>query len=134
MSDPEAGMDPPDTEVDREEPSGDEAASPLERLQGRRVLHVTLLLILAVPAWVWLTRPSSPGDPAVPGGVEVDEAAPDFTLDLFDGHQLHPQRVSEPRPKTGGDELLGLLVRTLSRGDARLRCGRQPSSRGSQHT
>jgi len=75
MSDRRDGMDPPDTEVDREEPSGDEAASPLERLPGRRVLHVTLLLILAVPAWVWLTRPSSPGDPAVPGGVEVDEAA-----------------------------------------------------------
>lgn len=70
-----------------EEPGVDEAASPLDetRMPGRRVLHVALLVVLAVPALVWATRPSSFADPAGADAAAIDEAAPDFNLNLFDG-------------------------------------------------
>jgi len=89
--------DTPDLEV-----SVDDAPSPLDkrRLLGRGVLHVALLLIVAVPALVWTTRPSSPGDPTLAGGIMIDETAPDFTLDLFDGGTFtlsdHLARDSRP--------------------------------------
>ncbi|MGH9051645.1 MAG: TlpA family protein disulfide reductase [Acidimicrobiia bacterium] len=66
---------------------------------GRRILHLTLLLILVVPLVVWLTRSASSEDPRV-GGREVDEPAPDFTLQLFDDSTFdlsdHLQRDGRP--------------------------------------
>lgn len=67
--------------------SPEEAPSPLdaERLPSRRFLHVTLALMLAVPAAVWMLRSPTDTEGEVLGGAEIDEAAPDFTLDLFNG-------------------------------------------------
>lgn len=88
MSDCEDGMDPSDTPDVGEEPGADEALSPFDGapLSGRRVVHIALLVVLVVPAVFWLiTQSSSPGDAGIAGGVEVDGAAPDFALNLFDG-------------------------------------------------
>ncbi|MGH3649200.1 MAG: TlpA family protein disulfide reductase [Acidimicrobiia bacterium] len=52
-------------------------------LSGRRILHVTLLLIIVVPVAVWLLRPQTSELSAT--GSEVGESAPDFTVGLFDG-------------------------------------------------
>ncbi|MGH3650086.1 MAG: TlpA family protein disulfide reductase [Acidimicrobiia bacterium] len=44
---------------------------------------MTLLLIIVVPAAVWLLRPQTPEQSAT--GSEAGETAPDFTVGLFDG-------------------------------------------------
>ena len=82
--------------------SVDDLPSPLDerRLPGRGVLHIALLLIMAVPALVWMTRPSSPGDSTVAGGIMIGETAPDFTLGLFDGTRfvLSDHLATDGRP------------------------------------
>lgn len=69
------------------------------RLPGRRLLHVALLFVLVVPAVIWLARPSTTGD-AVPGEVQIEEPAPDFTLVLFNGTRFslsdHLERDGRP--------------------------------------
>ena len=82
MNQSEDDLDTPDLESSfDDEPSSLDA----RRLLGRGVLPVALFLIVAVPALVWMTRLSFPGDPTVGGGIMIDETAPDFTLGLFDG-------------------------------------------------
>lgn len=95
-------MTPADTPAVRQETGADEAVTPLDdtRLRGRRVLHLALILVLVVPAVVWLARSSFTGGPGVGGAVEVDEVAPDFTLDLFGGTRFtlseHLRRDGRP--------------------------------------
>lgn len=70
------------------------------RLLRRGVLHIALLLIVAVPAVAWMTGLSSPSDPTVTGGTLIDVAAPDFTLDLFNGTRfvLSDHLAADGRP------------------------------------
>lgn len=79
----------------------DDETSPFDesRLPGRRLLHIALLFVLVGPALIWLVRPSTPSDTA-PGAVLVDEPAPDFTLDLFDGTRfaLSDHLATDGRP------------------------------------
>ncbi len=78
--------EPPETSptADQSAPSTSGLHEPTSRMS-RRLLHVTLILILAVPAVVWLLR-SPPTDENTPlTGEQVGRNAPDFTLQLFDG-------------------------------------------------
>jgi len=62
------------------------------------VLHVTLgVLVVVVPAVVWLAQTS---EPQGPGGSELAERAPDFTLELFEGDRfnLSDHLESDGRP------------------------------------
>lgn len=65
----------------------EEGSSPLEaeRRRSHRFLHLALALMLVIPALLWLLRPPSTGEGEFLGSAEIDEVAPDFTLDLFDG-------------------------------------------------
>ena len=101
MSDHRDAMDSDDTPVGAPGVNADDEMSPLDesRVPGRRLLHVALLFVLVVPALIWLTRSSTTSD-TVPGTVHVDEPAPDFTLDLFDGTRftLSDHLVRDGRP------------------------------------
>ena len=57
-------------------------------LSSRRLLHATLLLVLAVPAILWLLRPDNNPDSTGATGSEVGAKAPDFELTLFDGQEF----------------------------------------------
>lgn len=85
MARPEAGVDVPDQPSSNEQPTPAEAPSLLHRVRvpSRRLLHLVLALILAVATVVWLIQPPSTGENIA--AEEIDEPAPDFTLDLFDG-------------------------------------------------
>ncbi len=50
----------------------------------RRILHVTLALIVVVPTLFRLVRSPEGGEGEVVGGEVIDEAAPDFTIHLLD--------------------------------------------------
>lgn len=84
----------------QEEPPAEQRSSlDVKRLASRPILHVALALILAVPAAIWLLQ--SPSDTQGEVGVtEIDGAAPDFTLDLFDGTRftLSEHLVRDGRP------------------------------------
>lgn len=53
-------------------------------VSSRRLLHAMLLLIVVIPAAIWLLRPAPEAEDVV-SGREVGEPAPDFTVELFDG-------------------------------------------------
>lgn len=76
---------PHELDSQEESPAEEPSSLDVERLASRRILHVALALMLAVPAAVWLLRSSMDSESEVVGGTEINEAAPDFTLDLFDG-------------------------------------------------
>jgi cytochrome c biogenesis protein CcmG/thiol:disulfide interchange protein DsbE len=72
----------------------DEPGQPAEAPAGSRLvssrllLHVTLVLIVVMPAMAWLLRPTPQAQHAVSTGREVGETAPDFTVELFDGTEF----------------------------------------------
>lgn len=84
----------------QEEPSAEQLSSlDVERLASRRILDVALALILAAPAAIWLLQSPSDTEGAI-GVTRIDEAAPDFTLDLFDDTRftLSEHLVRDGRP------------------------------------
>lgn len=101
MSDRRDTAGPDDLPVGEPGVDAEDEISPLDesRLPGRRLLHIALLFVLVVPALIWVTRPSTTSDTA-PGEVQIDELAPDFTLDLFDGTRftLSEHLVRDGRP------------------------------------
>lgn len=72
----------------------DEPGQPAEAPAGSRLvpsrllLHVTLVLIVVIPAMAWLLRSTPGAQDAVSTGREVRETAPDFTVELFDGSEF----------------------------------------------
>lgn len=91
--------EPPIREPDTDRPSQDPTqASPL--LASRRLLHAMLLLVLVVPATLWLLWPREDADVAGPIGSDVGAAAPDFGLTLFDGTDftLSSHLANDARP------------------------------------
>lgn len=53
--------------------------------RGRLFLHMALVLMLAIPAVTALVRSPTPADQEIGGGEAIDETAPEFSVDLFDG-------------------------------------------------
>jgi thiol-disulfide isomerase/thioredoxin len=91
--------EPPIPEPDTGRPSQDPTrASPL--LSSRRLLQAMLLLVLVVPATLWLFRPRDDAEAAGPIGSDVGAAAPDFGLTLFDGTDftLSSHMANDARP------------------------------------
>lgn len=76
-SDPRPGQDDPAPPVDSA------PTSPFG--SSRRLLHLTLILFLAVPAVALILRSPLADQEVSPTVVEVGLTAPDFTLALFDG-------------------------------------------------
>lgn len=100
MNQNEDGLDAPDTTGPTVRV--DDLPSPLDerRLPGRGFLYIAVLLIVAVPAVVWMTGLSSPGDSTVAGGIMIGDTAPDFTLRLLDGTRfvLSDHLAADGRP------------------------------------
>lgn len=51
----------------------------------RRFLHLTLIILVVVPAVIWLIGSDHQGDGVPQSGAADGDPAPDFTVDLFDG-------------------------------------------------
>lgn len=82
MADHDDGQEPEPLPAETGPPDG-----PADRYSAgvsRRLLHATLVLIVVIPAAIWLLRPAPEAEDVV-SGQEVGESAPDFTVELFDG-------------------------------------------------
>lgn len=82
MTDHDDGKEPEPLPAESGDP--DVPADRARFVSSRRLLHATLLLIVAIPAAIWLLRPTLEAED-VASGREVGEPAPDFTVELFDG-------------------------------------------------
>ena len=80
------GLPEPDPGRD-ERPGLTEGPAP-SFLSSRRVLHVTLFLIVVVPTVLWLLRPQAAVEEGHAAGEQAGEPAADFTLQLFDGEEF----------------------------------------------
>lgn len=82
----ETGVDVPEEQSASGDQIWTEPLSPLDgRVPSRRLLHLALGLMLAVPAILWLVGLPTASDGEVVGGETIDEMAPDFSLRTFDG-------------------------------------------------